>query len=111
MDIDRVDSVDVVRVETILEFHIDINDLNPIMMLDLMFRTKVSFVRLLYNINIYIDKHFFYKKIFEFYLKCFRFKQYLHSNKIEKTMRRPPTIPVISTMNARLFQLKCAFVL
>lgn len=42
----------------------------------------------------------------KFYLKLFRFKQYLQRNKIEKTMRRPPTIPVINTMNARVRRWK-----
>jgi len=62
----------------------------------------VSYKSFICSVSLYVDEHFYKnKKIFNFYLKCFRFKQYLHNNKIEKTMIRPPTIPVISTMNAR----------
>lgn len=89
-----------VRVAKILEDDGDINDSHLLMMSDLMSRTKVSFVRFLYNLKSNIGKERFQLKMLD--LKFFRFKQYLHSNKIEKTMRRPPRIPVISTMNARL---------
>jgi hypothetical protein len=52
--IDQVDSIDVVRVVQILGLHDDKTDWNPTLLLDSVFRTEVSFVRLLYKKKLYI---------------------------------------------------------
>jgi hypothetical protein len=52
--IDQVDSIDVVRVVRILGLHDDKTDWNPTLLLDSVFRTEVSFVRLLYKKKLYI---------------------------------------------------------
>lgn len=103
IDIDRLDSIDVVPMMKHLyvqDFHIDSNGS---MMLDVMFHREVSSARLLYKKDPIILQRTNHSWIFN--LKFFRFRQYLHRNKIEKTMRSPPSIPLISTMNARLLWL------
>ena len=88
--------------ENTFDIHLDEHERLRLTRSDGIVRRNPSFLSLLYNPSKDAAVRSISRDASVVYLEFFRLRRYLHSRRMEKTIRRPPTIPVRRTRNARL---------